>query len=66
MGDHSYTVGQYPPGTVFSPTGEPVGPASDTSLADFAGAADQGSHYEEVEDLQPDLSQWDPAVGAAR
>lgn len=63
MGDHKYAA-DYPPGTAFSPTGEPIGPASDTSAPDVAGVADQDPNYEEVEDLQPDTALADPAVGA--
>lgn len=66
MGDHSYKAGEFPPGTTFGPHGEPIGPASDTSLEDEGHPADQAPRYEEAEDLQPDLSRWDPAVVAAR
>lgn len=64
MGDHSYAAEEYPPGTVFSPTGEPVGPGSDTSIPDESGQADQDPHFEESEDLEPDASLADPAVDA--
>lgn len=64
MGDHTYAAEEYPPGTVFSSTGEPVGPGSDTSLPDVSGQADQDPHFEEVEDLDPDTSLADPAVDA--
>lgn len=66
MGDHSYTAEEYPPGTVFSPTGEPIGPGSDTSIPDVAGEAGQEPQYEEAEDLDPDTSLADPAVAAVR
>lgn len=66
MGDHSYRAADFPPGTTFGPHGEPIGPASDTSILDEGGTASQARNYEEAEDLQPDLSKWDPAVVAAR
>lgn len=66
MGDHSAKGEEYPPGTMFGPNGEPAGPLSDTSMPDIDGVVDQEPHYEEAEDLQPDLSKWDPDVVSAQ
>lgn len=62
VGIHSFGDGEFLPGTTFGPGGEPAGPLSDTSIADVGHAAGQVALYEEVEDLQPDLSKADPAV----
>jgi hypothetical protein len=69
VGDHSYAGAdeqEQPPGTVIGPDGEPFGPASDTSRPDVGGVAGQDLAYEEAEDLDPDESLADPAVGVTR